>query len=309
MDHANTPSTFWTERLVPAAAGFFRQVMTSPEATTVEVLPFFQAEGGKYAGNLPLVNWGTPDLHTAAIEPRWISLDTASLKRTSLPHPVIPASSSNPLYEFELAGEHYIVDGISILQRMVASREQLFAALLSPFRELAVRGRLVDGIANIVVNTEALHRMGYLKRGDLISDVDASCLAFWLCDDRRLADLDRCAASMQAGGELWLPKTPVRLYCQVRGVCTRDKVFVQSLAHGVSTASHRDLLWRDGWTATRVTRPGGLSGVEIKDRSAAYWHRRLFLDETRHMCPRRPLAREEAQMVRHLAGWKRLSSS
>jgi hypothetical protein len=302
--------TFWTERLQVREQGYAKVVAHGDvvHSTQREFVPLYFATHSRQGGARPDVNWQPGDASQRGltrVEEHWVRLDPESLRlasgETEFP---VPAPATNPVFRFTDNQREYVVDGVSILERMVGLREQLFTVLLSPFRELVVRARRVDDVVSLVVNTIELHRMGLKQHPLIMNDADTSCLAFWASSAERLMDLGRCGSSILRGERLQVPRLGCTLSCQVRGLTDGKTIYVQSLMPGASNAAHRDLLWRDGWSSIRMTRPRGRGGQEVFDRSAAYHHEHLIAATAAlHKCRRRELGKSEVDEVRRVVGW------
>lgn len=301
------PRTYWTERLAILDQDYVKRVGSrAPSgAEHTDSVPLYVGSHGVRAGVLPDVNWHVADAATnCGLKPStwWARLNPATLSKvpSNVDFPV-PVSLANPLHCFEAGGRTYIVDAVSLVQRVVSLHHQLFTVLLSPFREVVVRSRRRNDVVSLMVNAAELKRMSLRDPGTL-NDADASCLAYWTSVPDRLAELSKCTTSILRGEPLYVPRAECQLSVRIRGLTDGRVTYVQSLMPAMSDASRHDLLWRDGWTSIRMARPLGRGGQEVFDREPLFQHLPHLpsCTQTKEKCRRRELDGEEVQELRDL---------
>lgn len=293
------PTTFWTQQLAVQDGQYVKVLSrrSAEGAIRIEAAPLFclTRPGARY----PDVNWREESLSPGKYVPfdGWVRMDPQSLRLapmgTSFPVPIGP---KNPLYLFNAGRRVLVADSVSLVQRLVALREDLFTILMSPFRELVARGRREAGVASIAVS---LSRFGDLgtntkQRRSLWSDEMASCLAYWTSNSVRTAELARCSASILRGEPLAVPKMQCSLSLRVRGLSDGRVTYVQSLMPAKGDSASHDLLWRDGWTSIRMVQTERPRGVEIFDRVPEV----PPLCDASGTCRRRDLTTDEVEGVR-----------
>lgn len=290
MEHNET---FWTQRLEVRDDAYVK-VLTCRAADGNEynrTVPSFFAGHGRRPGVQPVVNWHLSDASERGLKSvvRWVLLNPASLSKASddvsLP---VPTSPANPLLHFEFGQDKYLVDAVSLVQRVIALRQHLFTVLMSPFREVVVRSRRVNDVVSLMYHVVAVRRTGGLDHQSILSDTDASCLAYWTSSQERLIELARCSMSILHAQPLYVPALDCGLALKVRGLTDGRMTYVQSVMPGFSDARSRDLLWRDGWSSIRILRSQGHAGQELFDpephspsdtRARQKYVRRLLSDE------------------------------
>jgi hypothetical protein len=150
----------------------------------------------------------------------------------------------------------------------------------------------------------AMKRIGTPLQGPgLLPLHDATCLAFWCSDEERLAELERCAASIAGGKELQVPRAPCKLHCLLRGVSDGCSVFVQALTHRPKDCALRDVLWRDGWRAIRLAAMGHRAAWEIAERHPAFWCAPAKGRAWPQGCGLRPLSSDEREDLLQAVRW------
>jgi len=144
-----------------------------------------------------------------------------------------------PMYECDTGkriGKHRLrIDAITLLEALIAKDEPMFRLLLSPFRELNVMHRRIDGMACVAVLDAAAFepRTGTTLPSTTFSLV--SCLAYWFGEPGRLSELATCARSILGTGPLHVPKcagvTPVNVSgYQVDGLVQIQRIAPAQLA-------------------------------------------------------------------------------
>jgi hypothetical protein len=107
-------------------------------------------------------------------------------------------------------------DAVTLLEALIATDEPMFRLLLSPFRELNVMQRQVNGVACVAVtDASAFEPRDGLSKASTTTFSVASCLAYWFGEVGMLSELAACARSILGAGPLYVPKgggiTPVKI--------------------------------------------------------------------------------------------------
>lgn len=157
----------------------------------------------------------------------------------------------------------YLVDSVSLIQRVVSLDGVVFSMLMSPFRGLVARACIVEEALLMVVDVPALVRAGHRKTTRLTRRENSS-IAYWLSSWHRKQQLDRCCLSILHGRKLHVPELDCSFVCKVQGLKQGNTVYVQSLLPHVVQQQEYDLAWRGGFSRIIVRNPRGSSCLQIQ---------------------------------------------